>query len=202
MDARVARFTVWLRRSALRPIPPYARIPARAVASVAARFAAGDERARRLLDEGFERFEAEQPALAEYMAATLAPPLDETALALGYFLCVCVFLSFDEVQGQHLGRVSSQAVAAAEESLCVDEELRKNDPLEALESEDIVAIEQPDLLSFVHTHLDTTLEGHADSIDVDDVGVVYRTVLVQILALSYAVARPHGYPEGKGELLA
>jgi hypothetical protein len=177
-------------------------MPARAVASVASLFAAGDESARRRLDEGFVRFEAEQPALAEYMANTLAPPLDETALALGYFLCVCVFLSFADVHGHHLHNVAPESVLAAEESLCVDEELRKNDPLDALESEDIVAIEQPELISFVHKHLDATLEGHADSIDVDDVGVVYRTVLVQILALSYAVARPLGYPEGKGELLA
>lgn len=199
---RCPKLAVWLRRSAIRPIPPYARVPARVVASVAARFAAGDERARLCLDEGFARFEAEQPALAEYLATTLAPPLDETALALGYFLCVCVFLAFDDMKGAELSVVEADAVRAAEESLCVDEDLRRNDPLEALESEDIVAIDQPDLVGFVHTHLDATLEGHADSIDVDDVGLVYRTVLVEILALSYAVARPLGYPRGEGELLA
>ena len=38
--------------------------------------------------------------------------------------------------------------------------------------------------------------------DVDDVHAVYRLVLVEILALSYAVQRPAGYPVGKTELLA
>ena len=34
------------------------------------------------------------------------------------------------------------------------------------------------------------------------VHVVYRTVLVEVLALSYAVRRPDGYPVAKTELLA
>ena len=42
----------------------------------------------------------------------------------------------------------------------------------------------------------------ADDIDVDDVHAVYRVVLVQILALSYAVRLPTGYPTGKTELMA
>ena len=43
---------------------------------------------------------------------------------------------------------------------------------------------------------------HAESVDVDDVDAVYRLVLVEILALSYAVHRPVGYPVAKTELLA
>ena len=43
---------------------------------------------------------------------------------------------------------------------------------------------------------------HAEEIDVDDVHTVYRVVLVEILALSYAVRRPEGYPVAKTELLA
>jgi hypothetical protein len=54
----------------------------------------------------------------------------------------------------------------------------------------------------VHEHIDATLDAHAEDIDVDDVHVVYRTVLVEVLALSYAVRRPDGYPVAKTELLA
>ena len=34
------------------------------------------------------------------------------------------------------------------------------------------------------------------------IAIVYRVVLVQVLALSYAVRRPEGYPVAKTELLA
>ena len=50
--------------------------------------------------------------------------------------------------------------------------------------------------------IDATVDAHAEDIDVDDVHVVYRTVLVEVLALSYAVRRPEGYPVAKTELLA
>ena len=63
-------------------------------------------------------------------------------------------------------------------------------------------MEQPELLEFVNEHVDATLEAHADSIDVDDVHAIFRLVLIEILALSYAVQRPSGYPVAKTELLA
>jgi hypothetical protein len=63
-------------------------------------------------------------------------------------------------------------------------------------------MEQPSLLEFVHEHLDATLEAHAEDVDVDDVHTVYRLVLVEILALSYAVRKPAGYPVAKTEMLA
>jgi hypothetical protein len=54
----------------------------------------------------------------------------------------------------------------------------------------------------VHEHVDVTLEAHAQDIDVDDVHSVYRVVLIELLALSYAVQRPAGFPVSKIELLA
>jgi len=41
-----------------------------------------------------------------------------------------------------------------------------------------------------------------DEIDVDDVHEVYRTILMEILALSYSVERPLGFPVARTELLA
>jgi hypothetical protein len=193
---------VWVRRTAIRPVPSYARVPQHALESVREGLAEDDEEARAQLDEAFERFEQTQPALAGHVADALGQPLDETALALGYFLALAVWLGFEHVHGEHLDEVSQEEIDATEQLLTLDEELRRADPAEALDSDDVVAMEQPHLLEFVHEHIDATLEAHAEEIDVDDVHSVYRTILVEILALSYAVQRPAGYPVAKTELLA
>lgn len=190
---------VWVRRSAIRPVPRYARVPARVMATIEATFAGNDERARRLAAEGFERFSSQQQALAQYMANKLSHSLDEAALALGHMLGVAVFMAFETFPGAELRRLDLDAVAAADAALVADEELRRTDPVDVLESEDIVAMEQPALVAFVNAHIGLTLEEHAESIDVDDVAVVFRAILVEILALSHAVAPPPGYPVGQGQ---
>jgi len=161
-----------------------------------------DDEARAQLDEAFERFERTQPPLAARVAENLSKPLDETALALGYFLALAVWLAFEQAHGRHIGQIKDQELNATDELLSLDEDIRRSDPAEALDSDDVIAMEQPHLLEFVHEHIDATLEAHADNIDVDDVHAVYRLVLVEILALSYAVERPAGFPVAKTELLA
>lgn len=194
--------SVWVRSSAIRPVPAYARVPGHALDAVRESLADDDDAAREQLDEAFERFERSQPALATRIAETLGKPLDETALALGYFLSLAIWLAFDQVHGQHLCEIGEEELSATEELLSLDEDLRRADPAEALDSDDVIAMEQPHLLEFVHDHVDATLEAHADEVDVDDVHQVYRVVLIEILALSYAVERPSGYPVAKTELLA
>ena len=135
-------------------------------------------------------------------SSALSRPLDETALALGYFLALTVWLAFERAHGVHIDEITEEQIAATDELLTLDEELRRADPAEALDSDDVIAMEQPHVLSFVHEHIDATLDAHAEEIDVDDVHVVYRVVLVEILAMSYAVRRPEGYPVAKTELLA
>ena len=193
---------MWVRRSAIRPVPPYARVPVHALESVRESLAEDDDQAREQLDDAFERFERTQPALAARVAETLGKPLDETALALGYFLALAVWLAFEQVHGEHIDEIDEQELSATEELLTLDEDLRRADPAEALDSDDVIAMEQPYLLEFVHEHVDATLEAHAEEVDVDDVHTVYRVVLIEILALSYAVRRPSGYPVAKTELLA
>ncbi|HLV21163.1 MAG TPA: hypothetical protein VKZ49_09785 [Polyangiaceae bacterium] len=193
---------MWVRRSAIRPVPPYARVPAHALDAVRDSLAEDDEEARAQLDEAFERFERTQGTLAAHVTEALSQPLDETALALGYFLGLAVWLAFEQAHGGHIDEVQEAELVAVEELLSLDEELRRSDPADALDSDDVIAMEQPHLLDFVHEHIDATLEAHADEIDVDDVHAVYRSVLVEILALSYAVRRPSGYPLAKTELLA
>lgn len=177
-------------------------MPGHALDSVRESLADDDDTAREQLDDAFERFEKDQPTLATRVAETLGKPLDETALALGYFLALAVWLAFEQAHGDQLDEIQEEELTATEELLALDEDLRRGDPAEPLDSDDVIAMEQPHLLEFVHEHVNATLEAHADEVDVDDVHTVYRVVLVEILALSYAVRRPSGYPVAKTELLA
>jgi hypothetical protein len=181
---------VWVRRAAIRPVPSFAQIPLRALTDVEDQLANDDEEARTKLDEAFARFERTQPALADRIAQILSGPLDETALALGYFLTLAVWLAFDSVFHDELEEISAVALTGVEESLKLDEQLRLADPAEALDSDDVIAMEQPDVLSFVHEHIDAALEANASEVDVDDVHEIYRVVLIEVLALSYSVRPP------------
>lgn len=184
---------MWVRRAAIRPVPAYALVPLRALTAVEDELGEDDERARARLDEAFSRFETTQPALAERISTTLNGPLDETALALGYFLTLAIWLAFDRVYQGDLSQVTETALAGVEEALQLDEQIRLSDPAEAVDSDDVVAMEQPDVLSFVHEHLDAALEANADEVDVDDVHAIYHVVLVEVLALSYAVTPPSNW---------
>ncbi len=193
---------MWVRRAAIRPVPPYAEVPLRSLIAVEERLGEDDAHARSALDEAFARFERTQPALAERVARALSRPLDETALALGYFLTLAIWLSFDDVFGKDLAEVSPTELSGVEESLQVDEQIRKNDPAEALDSDDVIAMEQPHIVAFVNEHVDSALEASAGEVDVDDVDTIYRVVLIEILALSYAVKAPANWAVPTAELLA
>lgn len=181
---------MWVRRAAIRPVPSFAQVPLRALSEVEEQLAEDDEEARKRLDEAFARFEQTQGALADRIGQVLGGPLDETALALGYFLTLAVWLAFNNVFHDELNEVTAVALAGVEESLKLDEQLRMADPAEAVDSDDVIAMEQPDVLAFVHEHIDAALEANANEVEVDDVHEIYRIVLIEILALSYAVRPP------------
>jgi hypothetical protein len=193
---------VWVRRAAIRPVPSYAQVPSRVLASIEDQLAEDDDDSRKHLDEAFTRFEQTQPQLAERISTVLASPLDETALALGYFLTLAIWLAFDEVFGADLEEVSETALASVEEALSLDEQIRLSDPAEAVDSDDVVAMEQPDILAFVQEHLDAALEANANEVDVDDVQTIYRVVLIEVLALSYAVRPPANWAALTSEFTA
>ncbi len=184
---------MWVRRAAIRPVPTFAQVPTRALAAVEEELGEDDEQARARLDEAFARFERTQPALADRISKALNGPLDETALALGYFLTLAIWLAFDRVFHADLGEVTETALGGVEEALQLDEQIRLSDPAEAVDSDDVVAMEQPDVLAFVHEHVDAALEANADEVDVDDVHAIYHVVLVEVLALSYAVLAPSNW---------
>jgi hypothetical protein len=165
----------------------------RALSDVEESLAEDNDEARERLDEAFTRFEQTQPALAERISNALNGPIDETALALGYFLTLAVWLAFDNVFGAELEQVTETALLGVEESLQLDEQIRLSDPAEAVDSDDVVAMEQPDVLTFVNEHIDAALEANASEVDVDDVHAIYRLVLIEVLALSYAVRAPSNW---------
>ncbi|WP_438004817.1 hypothetical protein WME89_39620 [Sorangium sp. So ce321] len=184
---------MWVRRAAIRPVPSYAQVPARVLSEIEDQLAEDDDDSRKQLDDAFTRFEQTQPALADRISSVLSGPLDETALALGYFLTLSIWLAFDELFGQDLEEVTETALTGVEESLNLDEQIRLHDPAEAVDSDDVIAMEQPDVLAFVQEHLDAALEANAHEVDVDDVHAIYRVVLIEVLALSYAVRPPSNW---------
>jgi len=193
---------MWVRGAAIRPVPPYAVVDREVLDRIEDELAENGLSPKSDLDDAFGRFEKTQPALAQLAAQVLARPLDETALALGYFLTIAVWLAFERAFRTRLGEVDEQALEAAQSALTLEEELRATHADEPLELEDVMAIEQPGILSFVNEHVEAALEpgdgqGSGEGreprdVDVDDVHAVYRNVLVMTLALSHAVAPASG----------
>ncbi len=72
-----------------------------------------------------------------------------------------------------------------------------------------MSIEQPNVLAFVHEHVDAALEpryeGESDEareVDVDDVHAVYRSIVLLTLCLSHAVLPVDGASRSNRELIA
>ncbi|AKT43539.1 hypothetical protein [Chondromyces crocatus] len=193
---------MWVRRAAIRPVPSYALVPTRVLEQIEEQLAEDDDDSRQQLDDAFTRFERTQPALAERISAVLSRPLDETALALGYFLTLAIWLAFDETFDKDLQEVNETGLTSVEEALALDEQIRLADPAEAVDSDDVIAMEQPDVLAFVQEHLDAALEANANDVNVDDVHEIYRVVLIEVLALSYAVRPPSNWAALPSEFTA
>ena len=180
--------------------------------------------ARSELDGAFVRFESTQPQLADAISQVLSRPLDETALALGYFLSIAVWLAFERTFGApRLREVSADALRATEEAINLEEELRAAHGDEPLDLDDVVSIEQPNILAFIHEHVDAALEPRAPvsgsrhdasevdggdevaelrEVDADDVHAVYRAIVLLTLCLSHAVLPIDGAARGTRELMA
>jgi len=208
---------MWVKGAAIRPVPRFAVVERATLDRVEQELADDSPRARDELDGAFTRFEATQPHLAESVSGVLARPLDETALALGYFLSIAIWLAFERTFGEHrLREVSSDVLAATSEAITLEEELRAESGAEPLELDDVVSLEQPHVLAFVHEHVDAALDpasravregSEADEldrsdIDVDDVHAVYRATVLLTLCLSHAVVPVDGAVRGRDELMA
>jgi len=203
---------MWVRGAAIRPVPRYAIVDRSTLDAIERELAEDTPHARGELDGAFSRFEATQPHLADSLSQVLARPLDETALALGYFLSIAVWLAFERTFGDHrLREVSADALKATADAIALEEELRAANGSEPFDLDDVVSLEQPHVLSFVHEHVDAALDPaareeavppEAREVDVDDVHCVYRTTVLLTLCLSHAVVPVDGASRGKDELMA
>lgn len=203
---------MWVRGAAIRPVPRYAVVDAATLEQIERELAEDSSSARDELDAAFARFESTQPHLADALARVLSKPLDDTALALGYFLTISTWLAFERTFGKaRLREVSLDALRATEEAIKLEEELRAAHGDEPFDLDDVVSIEQPNLLAFVHEHVDAALDPTAHEsagplqggeVDVDDVHSVYRAVVLLALCLSHAVLSVDGASRGSRELMA
>ena len=198
---------MWVRGAAIRPVPRYAVVERETLERIERRLADDSSRGREELDGAFARFESTQPHVADAMSQVLSRPLDETALALGYFLSIAIWLAFDETFGQQrLREVSADALQATSAAIALEEELRASRGDEPFDLDDVVSIEQPNVLAFVHEHVDAALTTHEDGggreVDVDDVHAVYRATILLTLCLSHAVLPVDGAARGRDELIA
>ncbi len=195
---------VWARPVAIRPVPPFAVIDRSVLERIEEELSQAGEGADTILDAAFDRFEDRQPELAEHVASVLDRPLDETATALGSFLSIVVFMAFERAFDGRLGEVDGDALKATVDAVSLEEELRAQRPREPLDLEDVIAQEQPGIVDFIHVHLEAALDdGTGDhDVDVDDVHLVYQTMLVLVLALSHAVEPDERSKKRSTELLA
>lgn len=184
---------MWVRRAAIRPVPEFAKVPESVLVRLEDDLTADldeSDGSGAMLNEALERFERDQPVLADHMADRVGRHRKEPTLGFGYFLMLAVYLSFERAFPGELEPVTELVLESVEEALSLDEEIRMADAAEVVESDDVIAMEQPHLLKYVQDHVDAALEAHADDVDVDDVHAIYRSVLVEVLALSYCVRPP------------
>ncbi len=202
---------VFVRGAAIRPVPLWAVVEKATLQKVEEDIAQlSDDDDTQTLDDAFDRFERSQPTLADRMNDVLGRPLDNTALALGYFLSIAIWLAFEEQFPGRMTAVTPDSLEATDASLTLEEELRAKLPTEPLEVDDVVACAQPGVMSFVNEHIEQALEtaleqeaGQSRDVDVDDEHLVYRNLLVLALALSHAVQPAAGESaRGGTEMLA
>lgn len=185
---------MWVRKSAIRPVPSFARIHAGIVEKVRQGLISEGLDSQAQLDQAYDDFESTQFVLAEYVGTVLNRPLGDAILALGYFLSLSIWMIFDSYQGSALRTIGKDELASTKQLFALDETLRESEPHEVLETDDVVAMEQPALVAFVHEHVQATLDAQGAHIDPEELRAIYRMLLIEILALSYAVDAPLGFP--------
>jgi hypothetical protein len=194
---------MWVRKSSIRPVPAFARVTAAAVDKVRETLLSqSEEDAEAGLDEFFEDFELAQQALYTAVSNTLEEPMDENARALGYFLSLVVWLSFQDAHGRALRNVSPDEIRATTELLEFDSQLRAEDPTDPLETDDVITMLQPAVMQFVHEQIQGALEDQGSAANLDEFQAVYKILMVELLSLSYAVSAPIGFPLSKAEAQA
>jgi hypothetical protein len=170
---------MWVSPGALTPVPSHATIDEATVAAVIKDLLRGDA-LRHELDATFRRLELRHSALAELIAGEVAEIDSAAGQALGYFLFLTVYVSFEQRFGPRLGPIAHRQLDAALQRLLTDSEVRERcAPLTC--SEDVLAIGQPALMQLI----DREIRKAPDS---DALVPMFEVLLVELLVLSEAVA--------------
>jgi hypothetical protein len=199
--ASVLLSRVFFRKAAIRPIPRYAVIERRVIDEVERELEGESLVLQNKLDRLYNQLGQRQPVLSDFLSSELGEIEDELAQSLGYFLIAAVHMTFTEAFPNRLDEVDDDALSLALATLSTDEELRALDPLEKLDSDDLIAMNQPALVDFVQHHVREAFEQAEDEIPVAQLDRVYRAILVQIIALSHAVISPTGHAGPPSESL-
>jgi hypothetical protein len=199
--ASVLLSRVFFRKAAIRPIPRYAVIERRVIDEVERELEGESLVLQDKLDRLYSQLGQRQPVLSDFLSAELGEIEDELAQSLGYFLIAAVHMTFTEAFPNRLEEVDEDALSLSLATLSTDEELRALDPLEKLDSDDLIAMNQPALVDFVQHHVREAFEQAEDEIPVAQLDRVYRAILVQIIALSHAVISPTGHAGPPSESL-
>jgi hypothetical protein len=184
---------LFLRKAALRPVPRWALVREDVLTLVESQLEGDGDALQKRLDGAYRDMDRRQPHLAEWLAEQVAGRSDDLAQSLGYFLIVTVYLAFREAFPSRLSPIDPSHLALARETFDADAALRRDDPSEVVETDDVVAMTQPSVVEFVQHHLDEAIEQAGESPDLDSFDHVYRTVLVEVIALSHAVLPPEGH---------
>ncbi|NLY92846.1 MAG: hypothetical protein GXY23_02350 [Myxococcales bacterium] len=184
---------MFFRKAAIRPIPRYAVVDRRVVDEVERMLEGESVSLQNKLDRLFAQLGQKQPAIYSFVSDELGEIPNELAQSLGYFLVAAVHLIFSEAFPNRLEEVDESALALALATLSADEELRALDPLEKLDSDDLIAMNQPAVVEFVQHHVREAYDqADEDAPPIEQLDRVYRAILVQIIALSHAVLSPSG----------
>src|SRR5690349_7925883 len=158
---------LFVKKAALRPVPRWAVVDDVAVGAVEETLGEEGDRLQESLDGAYREMDRRQPALATWLSGQVSSREDDLAQSLGYFLIVTVYMAFREAFPTRLGEVDVTGLELARGTLEADEELRKGDPAEMMESDDVVAMTQPTLLHFVQHHLDQALDQAGEKPDLE-----------------------------------
>ncbi len=191
----------WSAITALPAIESFAVVQPHVIELVEERFNQSAVSLQDRVESSFDDLDRKHPALATLISAAIANIHDETAQSLGYFLTVAVWEFFYRAFGERLATVDADAVRVVQEALDVDQEWRRTHAIEPLESDDVIALQQPHVMQFVRAQLDSTLapqdDDDGDEVAIDCVDTVYEMILVVVMALSRAVMAPPGLAKTK-----
>jgi hypothetical protein len=193
---------MWVQRSSIRPVPSYAKVGRAALEHLRSELLTQADQSPPAFDAMFQDFEDKQPILADHVGGVLSNPLSDAAVALGYFLSVAIWIAFDRTLGTALDPISSEELRSTVELFAFDHDLRQHSPGQSVDTGDVVFMEQPALVEFVRESIQATVRANQGQLGEDEVRQVHHMLLIEILALSYAVRAPAGFPLTKSEILA